>query len=329
MNHCGIPARRTKTFARGVFVCFVAITWINSISVAQSLPSLSQPAGQFNRPVGPLRPTFKRIEQGVSDTGPFRVGVRDPGVDLLVPTGFRDVFEIQPGGPAPQAGQGYRGTPNIQRQFARVNGAVVAVFPRSIYTPTDDGGVIVEIPPGTIFYVGGIPKSLYTPSIGHFGDGGADGSGPVSPLWADSRVDTSVNVAGTGGAGRGGRVGRKGVSGPAHLARANIPADARFAKVPLAATDTADAHARRAPVRAPRAPSPPVMRQGMMTDDDLRQRVVQSLLQRAFGPRKASDAEADVATPEAHEVEKKAADVAKPATPPEAEATGERQPPTY
>lgn len=227
----------------------------------QSSSATPRPPGQFARPGDPLRPTFKRVEQGVSDTGPLRVGMRDVGVDLIVPTGFRDVFEIQPGGPAPFGRPGAGSFPGSPRQFARINGAVTAVFPRSIYTPTDDG-VVAEIPPGTIFYVGGVPSSLYTPSLGHISVT-PDGGGRVSPLLADSRADTSVHPV-THASPR-----------QAGLVKADSPVSERPQGRAGEPSQTPATRRGGAILRPPAAVS---ASRGIMTDDSLRQRAVQALM---------------------------------------------------
>ncbi len=43
--------------------------------------------------------------------------------------------------------------------FMRIDGGVTAVFQRSVYTPSK-GGLIPEIPPGTMFWIGRPPQSL-------------------------------------------------------------------------------------------------------------------------------------------------------------------------
>lgn len=315
MKHPWIPSSLSEHTAKGVLIASIVAVSVPSLALAQSLPTSTQAPGRFVRSGDPRRPTFKRVEQGVSDTGPLRVGVRDQGVDLLVPTGFRDVFEIQPGGPVPPGGAGGPGfnaaSSNTQKQFARVNGAVIAVFPRSIYTPTEDG-IVAEIPPGTIFYIGGLPKNMYTPSLGHVG--GPDGGEPVSPLWADMRADTSVHAAGTE---------RGGTSGPAPLTPANRANPSRRAQ---ALGGTPEQHPPFRTQFGNRLPSPPTLPQGVMTDEDLRQRVVQALLQSAVKPAVTSTTQPKTPVTSNQADEKHLVDSAKPIAPQTTDETGNKNP---
>lgn len=141
-----------------------------------AMAGIAQPAGSaFSRPAGTR---LQRVDQGFSDVGPSQVSQRDLGADLRVPTGFGDVYRVQGGS------KWGRRSPD---SFARIDGGVVAVFPRSVYTETQKG-VVPEIPPGTIFYLGHAPGDEYNA----FGRGwGAEDAAP-GPTWADTRFDSRV-----------------------------------------------------------------------------------------------------------------------------------------
>lgn len=101
------------------------------VSTAPSLLSfaaLAQPAE---------RSQIQRVEAGVADVGPIRVSSRELPVDLLVPTGFEHV---------------YRSIGDSQT-LMRINGAIVAEFPRSQYDASPWGPLPV-VPAGTIFRIG-------------------------------------------------------------------------------------------------------------------------------------------------------------------------------
>lgn len=81
------------------------------------------------------------VDPGVADTGPLSVSERLMPADLRVPTAFERVYRL---------------SGEHEGRFARVSGAITAVFPRSQYVRTEYGDV-PEIPTGTIFYIGGVP----------------------------------------------------------------------------------------------------------------------------------------------------------------------------
>ncbi|MBX3317113.1 MAG: hypothetical protein KF902_09660 [Phycisphaeraceae bacterium] len=83
------------------------------------------------------RSQIQRVEAGVADVGPMRVSSRELPVDLLVPSGFEHV---------------YRSTGDSQT-LMRINGAIVAEFPRSQYNVSPWGPLPV-VPAGTIFRIG-------------------------------------------------------------------------------------------------------------------------------------------------------------------------------
>lgn len=125
------------------------------------------------RPYAP-REGLRRVEQGVADAGPLSISLRDLSGDLRTPDAFRDVYRL------PNS-VGRRGG-----QFARVsgNGGIIAVYPRGAYTPTSNG-LRADVPPGTIFYIGGIPPDPP-------GFGPATGPSGAISLRIDPRVDRGL-----------------------------------------------------------------------------------------------------------------------------------------
>jgi hypothetical protein len=87
--------------------------------------------------VDPTAPTYLHpIEAGVGDVGPGSTSLRiiERGLDL--PSGFARVYRSP-----------------IDGHLMRVDGALHAVFPRSRYTPSQNGDV-PSVPDGTVFYIG-------------------------------------------------------------------------------------------------------------------------------------------------------------------------------
>jgi hypothetical protein len=106
------------------------------------------------------------------------VSQRNLGTDLRVPTAFGDVYRVQ-------VASGWQRT--NQDSFARIDGGVTAVFPRSVYVATKKGAM-PEIAPGTIFYLGHVPGDEYNA----FGRGwGTEGAVPGS-TWSDTHFETRV-----------------------------------------------------------------------------------------------------------------------------------------
>jgi hypothetical protein len=75
--------------------------------------------------------------------------------DLRQQRGFGNVFRLDVQQPFAQPGQ-------TTTMFFRIDGGVAAVFPESIYRQTP-GGPVSEIPPGTTFYVGELPRAVVNP----------------------------------------------------------------------------------------------------------------------------------------------------------------------
>lgn len=98
-------------------------------------------------------PGARPVEQGVGDVGPLSTGSRILPRDLRLPRGFDRVYEI----PRTNA------LGITEQTLIRIDGAVTAVFPQSVYKTIGPGVSIAEIPPGTIFYVGDLPPGFGPP----------------------------------------------------------------------------------------------------------------------------------------------------------------------
>ena len=93
-------------------------------------------------PAQPLTP----VDQRFQDLNPLATSLRSLPTDLRQPSNFDRVYRVRtPGGAQDE-------------QFARVSGALTALFPRSEYTQTKRGAR-ADVPAGTIFYIGGLPHA--------------------------------------------------------------------------------------------------------------------------------------------------------------------------
>jgi hypothetical protein len=90
---------------------------------------------------GDDKDVFKRVEAGRADVGPSATSMRVMPRSSQTPSNFEYVYRIERGK--------YAG------RFARRDGAVTAVFPRSVYSDID-GVIVPGVPPGTTYVIGGI-----------------------------------------------------------------------------------------------------------------------------------------------------------------------------
>ncbi len=120
-----------------------------------------------------LRP----IEAGSLDSSPLAGSMQLLPIDLRLPTGFDQVYRVETGhGPA----------------FARMNGGLRAVFPRSEYG-LGQSGVEAQIPAGTTWVIGDTP-AWYADRFGTLATEPAGAVGPVQPGLMARRVDLSANA---------------------------------------------------------------------------------------------------------------------------------------
>lgn len=142
-------ARRT-TLAVGALLCS-----------AQAIMAQQEVRQTPWRPATGAPPGFHRLDQTVEDVSPLRVSFRVLSPDLRVPTGFRDVYRIE--GSGAQASRLGIYNPSGADLLARVDGAVTAVFPQSVYVNLGNGPLAL-VPPGTIFFIGRLPFGAALPS---------------------------------------------------------------------------------------------------------------------------------------------------------------------
>jgi hypothetical protein len=156
-----------------------AATSLGLVTGASAQAPIQTATGRpLNQASGVQGPSFTRLEQTVGDVDPLGISLRQLSTDLRQPTGFRDVFRIN--GSAMQARRyGFSATGGGTDLLARMDGAVTAVFPQSVYVATR-GGAMPLVPPGTIFFIGALP-------VDPFAD---DQELPPSRDRIDSRIDT-------------------------------------------------------------------------------------------------------------------------------------------
>lgn len=88
-----------------------------------------------------------QVDPGREDASPIGVTTRKLQVDQRVPTDFGGVYQLSK---VDAFGRG-------QSTFMRVQGAIYAVFPRSVYIATAQG-TVADVPPGTVFWIGRYPE---------------------------------------------------------------------------------------------------------------------------------------------------------------------------
>jgi len=112
----------------------IAATLLLSLAALTSAPL---PAAAAQSSAAPLTP----LDQFFEDADPLAASLRLRFTDPRLPVGFQQV---------------YRGPDDL---LMRVDGAVVALFPRSVYA-LGRRGVVPLVPPGTVFHIGASPEQL-------------------------------------------------------------------------------------------------------------------------------------------------------------------------
>ncbi len=220
--------------------------------------SLGQPVAPdrpaLNQPSGALPSRFTKIEQTIADVDPLRTSIRNLQTDLRHPTDFRDVFQIS--GSAREAGHWGVANPTGGDLFARVHGAVTAVFPQSVYVAAEKGGVIPLVPPGTVFFIGALPWERF-------------GAGQVLP--APDRVDSRVDM-------------RAGASGNEPQAPLAPVVENPMRTVPTMDEAPAQGGTEERPDRPLPASAPSIM-----TDERLRRTTVRGLIMKAAESKRQTE----------------------------------------
>lgn len=126
------------------------------------------------------------IEQTIGDVDPLFVSQRILPIDLRLPSAFGRVYRV-PGSRSTLGGSAET-PPSVLgpgELLMRVDGAVTAVFPRSVYVASG-GSPQAVIPPSTVFYIGPLPESF---------PGSATETGVASePTPAGLRIDLSAQM---------------------------------------------------------------------------------------------------------------------------------------
>lgn len=126
----------------------LAATAMRSCSAAIVLLACASSAHAQRAPEG-----WQMIDAGRADRGPLATSARRVPIDLRVPLSFDRVYRV----PGSTTGVQVPGAAAGEELYARISGGLTAVFPRSEYVATKRGTAAI-IPPGTIFYIGALPK---------------------------------------------------------------------------------------------------------------------------------------------------------------------------
>lgn len=122
----------------------------------------------------PLPPGATKLDQGVADRG-LQTGRVDLRTDLRQQNDFGSVYRFTTQNPYGGPGRG-------RSMLMRIEGDTAAVFPESVYVPTAQGDRAV-VPPGTTFYIGGLPRAWPGP---------AEQAVQRAPNYLDLRADALV-----------------------------------------------------------------------------------------------------------------------------------------
>ena len=115
----------------------------------------------------PPAPVLTPVDEAVADISPLQISLFDQRVDAGPASAFERVYQ----------------TDALPGRYARIDGAVWAVFPRSAYVATQDDGLVAIVPENTVFYIGGPPASMLAP---------APLPVPPSDRWINGRVSAYV-----------------------------------------------------------------------------------------------------------------------------------------
>lgn len=121
--------------------------------IALAAPPAGGAAHRTTVQTSPLRPELEVVEQGVEDRGGIEKSFRVLPLDMRVPTGFQQVYRV----------------PGRDDLLMRGNGALFAVFPRSVYMRTAFGAIPVA--PADVHFSIGMPGGFTFPGGALTGDG--------------------------------------------------------------------------------------------------------------------------------------------------------------
>lgn len=119
---------------------------------------------------------FRRVESGRGDAGGLSKSLARGPATVGTPNDFSGVYQIPEDADTPYAGW-----------FARVSGAMIAVFPRGEYIATRDG-VVPVMPANTKFFMGSVPLN------GNAAGGASKREGRAVEA-ENSRVDSNTRTA--------------------------------------------------------------------------------------------------------------------------------------
>jgi hypothetical protein len=128
-------------------VLFAATTILCAVHAV--LPVLPPTVADPSVTVGPLRPRLQMLEAGIEDRGGIEKSLRVLPVDMRLPTAFQSVYRVPAAGPF----GGPAGATSSDASMMRGNGALFAVFPRSLYRRTVAGNIPLT-PAGTVYHIG-------------------------------------------------------------------------------------------------------------------------------------------------------------------------------
>jgi len=113
--------------------------------IALAAPPAADVGHRTTVQTSPIRPELEVVDQGVEDRGGFEKSLRVLPLDMRVPTGFQQVYRV----------------PGREDLLMRGNGALFAVFPRSVYQRTVIG--TIPLAPADVHFSIGMPGGFAYP----------------------------------------------------------------------------------------------------------------------------------------------------------------------
>ncbi|MEY5060498.1 MAG: hypothetical protein RIS45_419 [Planctomycetota bacterium] len=113
--------------------------------IALAAPPAADATHRTTVQTSPIRPELEVVDQGVEDRGGFEKSLRVLPLDMRVPTGFQQVYRV----------------PGREDLLMRGNGALFAVFPRSVYQRTPIG--TIPLAPADVHFSIGMPGGFAYP----------------------------------------------------------------------------------------------------------------------------------------------------------------------
>lgn len=145
-------------------------------NAARAHPAPVRALRSLTNPANAGRAYFVPVASDTRDSSPVSASLSAEPIDLRMPLLFDRVFAVRSNAPADMRGGSILnfGGGNIAASsapldssgtqwFARIDGGIIALFPRSTYVQTPQG-TLAEVPAGTVYVIGSPPSGMFAPA---------------------------------------------------------------------------------------------------------------------------------------------------------------------